>query len=147
MPSTSDNCPICAKHRGEGSLTGELVTRRDGFWVYHAPVGDDGLAPLGYLIIESDRHVPYLADLSHEEAAGLGRLRTRLASALRGTLEFEFVFAAVIGTGIDHFHEHLLPRPAREPRDVEWHRSDELLERADVDKVAAFARRVSAAIS
>jgi len=52
------DCQICAKHRGEGPLGGELVTRIDGFWIYHAPAGKDGLASLGHLLIESDRHAP-----------------------------------------------------------------------------------------
>lgn len=137
--AVAGDCPICAKHRGEGPLAGELVGRREGLWVYHAPPGDDGLAPLGYLLIETDRHVPYLADLSAGEAASVARLRTRLARALRDALDVEFVFAAVIGTGVAHFHEHLLPRRSREPRDVEWQRSADLLERADPEAVRRLA--------
>ena len=66
------DCQICAKHRGEGPLGGELVTRIDGFWIYHAPAGKDGLASLGHLLIESDRHAPYLDNLNKTEAGGPG---------------------------------------------------------------------------
>jgi len=139
LATVETDCAICAKHRGQGPLQGELVARLDAFWVYHAPPGDDGLAPLGHLLLETDRHVPYLADLSESEATALGRLRTWLAAALREALRAEFVFAAVIGIGVAHFHEHLLPRPRRQPLEVEWHRSDELLERAGTAAVRTFA--------
>jgi diadenosine tetraphosphate (Ap4A) HIT family hydrolase len=90
---------------------------------------------LGHLLIESDGHVPYLADLGVDESGELGRLRTRLADALPSALGAEFVFACVIGTGVAHFHEHLLARPTREPADVAWYDSDELLELGDAEAV------------
>jgi len=80
------------------------------------------------LIVESDRHVPYLADLSSEEAGELGHLRTRLANSLRAALAAEFVMTAVIGMGVAHFHEHIYARPTRGPDDVGWYDSDTLLE-------------------
>jgi ATP adenylyltransferase len=142
-----DDCPICAKHRGEGPLRGELVGRWAGFWVYHAPPGDDGRAPLGYLFIETDRHAPSLADLTDEEAPALGRLRTQLAAALRDALDAEHVFAAVIGRGVPHFHEHLVTRHRGTPDDVPWHRSDDAAPRADQEEVATLARRLAAALN
>jgi ATP adenylyltransferase len=141
------DCQICAKHVGEGPLKGELVGRWDGFWVYHAPPGDDGHAPLGYLFIETDRHAPYLADLTDDEAAALGRLRARLASALREALEAEFVFSAVIGTGVPHFHEHLLARHRGTPADVPWHASDEAAPRATESEVARLAVNLAARVN
>ena len=142
-----DDCPICAKHRGEGPLRGELIGRWDGFWVYHAPPNESGLASLGHLFIETDRHVPYLADLSPDEAAALGRLRTRLAAALRAATDAEFVLAAVVGLGVAHFHEHLFARFPRTPNDVPWHQSDEAAPRADQATIAVLARRLATAIS
>jgi ATP adenylyltransferase len=137
-----DDCPICAKHRGEGPLGGELVGRWDRFWVYHAPPDEHGLASLGYLFIETDRHVPYLADLSPDEAAALGRLRTRLAYALRKATDAEFVLAAVIGLGVAHFHEHLLARFRGTPADVPWHASDDAAPRADQAAIIELAHRL-----
>jgi ATP adenylyltransferase len=142
-PAPSPDCVICAKHRGEGPLKGQLVGRRDGFWVYHGQPGDDGRAALGHLVIETDRHAPYLADLTDTEAAALGRLRSHLALALRDELGVPFVFAAVIGTGIAHFHEHLLPRHPGVPPEVPWHRSDEAGPQVDANAVAQLARRLA----
>ena len=137
-----DDCPICAKHRGEGPLKGELVGRWDGFWVYHAPPGDDGTAALGYLFIETDRHAPHLEDLTDDEAADLGRLRSRLARALTRELDAENVFSAVIGRGVPHFHEHLFVRHRGTPTDVAWHESDEHAPRAGEARVAELARGI-----
>ncbi len=140
----SEDCLICARHRGEGPLGGELVGRLNGFWVWHAPPGDDGAASLGHLIIESDRHAPYLDDLTVQEARDLGVLRVRATRALRTELEPEFVFAAVIGKGVAHFHEHLICRfPGTDPN-VPWHASDDAAPRADAATVAALARRLRA---
>lgn len=139
-----DDCPICAKHRGEGPLKGELVGRWAGFWVYHAPPADDGTAALGYVFIESDRHAPHLEDLTEEEASGLGLLRTHLARALTRTLDTENVFSAVIGRGVPHFHEHLFVRHRGTPADVPWDESDEHAPRAESESVASLARRLAA---
>ena len=115
-PLTRETCEICRKHRGDGPLDGQLVARLEGFWVYHAPPGEDGLAPLGYLYVESDRHAPYLADLTAEEAAAVGRLRSQLAAALREALDPEFVFAAVIGAEAWPTSTSTCLRATREPR-------------------------------
>lgn len=141
------DCLICATHRGEGPPSGELVARIDGFWVFHVSPGDGGTAALGHLIVASDRHAPYLADLTNDEAAALGRLRTRLAQALRTEVGPEFVFAAVIGTGVAHFHEHLICRHPGTPAETPWHQSDEAGPQADRETVADLARRIGERLS
>ena len=137
-----EDCPICAKHRGEGPLKGELVGRWDGFWVYHAPPREDGTAALGYLFIETDRHAPHLEDLTGEEASALGRLRSHLALALNDALGAENVFSAVIGRGVAHFHEHLFVRHTGTPADVPWDESDDHAPRADAAAVERLAREL-----
>jgi ATP adenylyltransferase len=137
-----DGCPICAKHRGEGPLSGQLVGRWTGFWIYHAPHREDGTAPLGYLFIESDRHAPHLEDLGADEAAALGVLRSRLAAALAEALDPLNVFAAVIGRGVPHFHEHVFVRHRGTPDDVPWDESDGAAPRADAAEVERLATRL-----
>ena len=140
-------CDICLKHEGKGPLTGELVGRTPDFWVYHAMADEQGMAHLGWLFIESDRHAPYLADLTEDEAAALGVLRTRLASALRDEVDAELVLTFVIGLGIAHFHEHLVPRHAGTPHDLPWYDSAEALPKADAGRVADLAARLRARVS
>jgi ATP adenylyltransferase len=137
-------CDICLKHRGRGRLSGELIGRGDGFWVYHAMPDAEGKARLGWLFIESDRHVPYMADLDAHEAASLGELRTSLANALRQEVDAQLVLTFVIGMGIAHFHEHLVPRAATTPQDVAWYDTAESLPKADQQQVANLASRLRA---
>jgi diadenosine tetraphosphate (Ap4A) HIT family hydrolase len=119
------------------------VAQVDGFWIYHAPPGEDGNASLGYLFIESNRHAIYLDDLTDAEAQALGRLRTRLAAALRAELDPEHVFTAVMGRSEPHFHEHVFCRFRDTPQDVSWHHSDDYAPRANADEVADLARRLA----
>lgn len=145
MNEMSD-CAICQKHQGTGPLKGSLVGRTHQFWIWHAPPESDGRTRLGHLIVESDRHVPYLADLTADEAADLGRLRTRVSSALRTALNAEFVMAAVIGMGVAHFHEHIYARPARQPDEVGWYDSDQLLELVDDDALKRLSYQLVSAL-
>jgi ATP adenylyltransferase len=144
---SDDTCQICQKHRGTGPLKGMLVAVLDGFWVYHAPADDSGRAVLGYLFIESDRHAPYLADLTDEEAAALGRIRSRLAAELRDAIETELVLAAVIGRGVAHFHEHLFVRHKGTAAEVPWYASDEVAPRADEGQIAELVDRLRIALT
>jgi ATP adenylyltransferase len=139
----ASDCAICAKHRGEGPIKSQLIGRYDEFWVYHGQPGADGRAAFGHLVIESDRHAPYLADLTDAEAASLGRLRSRVARALQDELEVPFVFTAVIGRRIEHFHEHLLPRHPSVAPEVPWHQSDEAGPQAEAEAVAELANRLA----
>ena len=142
----SDDCVICQKHQGHGPLTGQFVGRSDGFRVYHAMTNEAGTAPLGWLFIESERHAPYLADLTEQEAAALGRLRSRLAAVMREVLGAEFVLTFVLGLGIAHFHEHVVPRMPGTPDDVAWHASTDALPSAGPAEVADLARRLTSAL-
>jgi ATP adenylyltransferase len=140
----SDECVICQKHRGEGPLTGQLIARIGGFEIWSARTDDEGHAPLGYLFIESEQHVPYVTDLSDDDAAALGLLRTRLAAALRDVLGAEFVVTAVIGLNVAHFHEHLLPRMPGTPPSVAWHESDSALPWVAPEEIADLGARLRA---
>jgi hypothetical protein len=61
---SGEHCPICAKHRGEGSLVdGPLVWEDEQVLVFHRPPDATGCAFLGHLFVETRRHVPYLDEL------------------------------------------------------------------------------------
>src|SRR6187397_2251152 len=142
----SDECVICQRHRGEGPLTGQLIARIRGFEIWSARTDDEGRAPLGYLFIESEQHVPYVTDLPDDDAAALGLLRTRLTRALRDVLGAEFVITAVIGTGVPRFHEHLLPRMPGTPDSIAWHASDSALRWVEAQEIADLGARLRAAL-
>jgi len=119
-----DDCPICAKHRGEGPLVGPEVWR-DELVVVSQPAQAAGPPLLGHLFVETRRHAPYLDDLTDAEASAVGRAARTAAAALRAELDVEHVFSAVIGRGVPHFHQHVFPRHRGTPEDVPWHAGDE----------------------
>ena len=139
-------CVICAKHRGEGPLRGELVASVDGIRIYHR-VDDDGSAPLGYLFIETERHAPYVSDLTPDEARAVGWIRTEVARALREAVSAEYVFAMVIGTGADHFHEHVFARHPGAEADLPWHDSHQQAPRGTPEAVARLCRLLERSVT
>ncbi|MEU4621007.1 HIT family protein [Actinoplanes sp. NPDC023801] len=120
-----EECLICAKHRGEGSLGGIRVWEDEHSLVFHRPVDASGTTMPGYLFVESRRHVPYLADLTDVEAAAIGRVVRRAAEALRAEVDAEFVFSAVAGMSHAHFHQHLFVRHRGTPAEYGWMAGDQ----------------------
>lgn len=119
------DCRICAKHRGEGPLAGPQVWADEHLLVTHRPVGGDGTTVLGYLYVDSRRHVPYLDDLGDAETVAIARTVKRAARGLRTELGADFVFSAIIGMGIPHFHQHLFVRHAGTPARYDWMAGDQ----------------------
>ena len=136
----SEEGAICAKHRGEGPLVGELVAEDEHFLASHAPASAEEPAYLGYLFVETRRHVGELGDLTDEEGAALGRLVTRLSSALQGAGGADHVYAAVIGNEAAHFHLHLVGRHPGTPPEYWWTRVDDWPDapRGDAEEVARY---------
>lgn len=114
------DCPICAKHRSEGPLVGPMVWEDEHCLVFHRPLDEDGTAVPGYLFLETRRHLPYLADLNDAEAGAIGRVAARAARGLRTELNADFVFSAVVGTGVAHFHQHVFARHPGTPAEYRW---------------------------
>jgi ATP adenylyltransferase len=119
------DCRICAKHQGEGPLVGPVAWADEYLIISHRPAGEDGTTVLGYLYVDSRRHVPYLADLTDAEAEAIGRAVRRAAAGLRAELGADFVFSAIIGSAIAHFHQHLFVRHAGTPARYEWMAGDQ----------------------
>jgi ATP adenylyltransferase len=140
------DCPICAKHRGEGPLTGPRVWTGEHVTVYHRPPGEDGTAVLGHLFVETIRHVPYLDSLTDAEAAAVGIAVSRLARGMRAELPAEHVFTAVIGTGVPHYHQHVIARHPGTPDTYAWHASHDWPDapRGTEPEIADVCRRLTA---
>jgi histidine triad (HIT) family protein len=133
----SHGCAICAKHRD----TGAAVFADEHVVVSHLAGEQD--VYLGYLFVETRRHVAELGDLEPGEAAAVGRAAQRASAALQRA-GAEHVYAAVIGHGIAHFHLHLIARWPDTPREFWWVRVDEWpgAPRGDAAAVAAFVERL-----
>ncbi len=109
------DCLLCAKQRGKGPLVCPVIFVDDLVLVTHRATGS-----LGYVFIETTRHVPYVHQLTDAEATAVGRVRTRVAAALAAELPVEYVFAMVSGRGVAHFHEHVFVRHLGTPPDLPW---------------------------
>ncbi|NEW30596.1 HIT family protein [Nocardia cyriacigeorgica] len=138
-------CLICAKHRGAGRLVGPILYTDDLVVVSHRPLTEGAPVP-GYLFVESRRHAPTVADLTDSEAAAIGWAVRRCAHALRHELEPEFVFSAIAGRSVDHFHQHVFARPTGTPATIHWFDVDSWSDgpRIDAAGLTRLAARLSA---
>jgi ATP adenylyltransferase len=145
MTSAAGDCPICAKHRGEGSLIGgPLIWQDDNVVVYHKPPGPTGRVFLGHLFVESRRHAPHLDQLTDAEATTVGWAAARAARALTRTLGPEAVFSAIVGRGVPHFHQHVFARYPGTPGELNWMASNEWTDapHGDAAELAELADRL-----
>lgn len=113
-------CAICAKHRGEGPLVGPLIWQDDLLVVTHRPVGEELTGGPGHVFVETRRHVASLADLAAGEVDAVARAVWLVARGLRAALNPEYVFSAVVGRQVAHFHQHVFVRHRGTPDDVGW---------------------------
>jgi diadenosine tetraphosphate (Ap4A) HIT family hydrolase len=131
---------------GEGAVPGGFVYEDELVAAFHATsvAQPDEPAYFGHLLVVTRRHVPSLSDLTDDEAASVGVAATRLARRLAVRGEADWVFSAVIGTRVPHFHYHLLPRYPETPRDLPWHQVDdwEGARRGGFEEIAAFVEQL-----
>jgi ATP adenylyltransferase len=141
----TEECLICAKHRGEGPLVGHRVWADEHVIVSHRPVGNDGTTVLGYLFVESRRHAPSLDALTEVEAVAIARAAWRAARGLRAELGPEFVFSAIVGRSVAHFHQHLFARYQNTPEQYSWMDSAAWpgSKRGGLDEVADLSARLA----
>jgi hypothetical protein len=152
------NCGVCLIH---GALAnsgftqspiaaaagpGDLAIGRFGPWLLrHHPLP----APLvGWLILDSLRHVGGPADFNADECAGLGPMLQRSSALVRQLSGCQRVYAIAFGEGARHFHLHLIPRHGSDPATESWrvadlYRAVSAGERpeADADSVLQLVRR------
>lgn len=137
-------CPVCAGHRGEGDLVAPVVWRDGLVWVKHL-VNRAMPVVLGHLLVETDRHAPFVDSLTDEESAAVGRAVRDAARALRSELDIEAVHAMVINTRLEHFHEHVVVRHRGTPEEYSWHQVDEWSDapRGDASDVVNLCERLA----
>ncbi|CAG0936319.1 bis(5'-adenosyl)-triphosphatase [Thermoflexales bacterium] len=115
---TTLECLVCRKHRGEVTVPGGLIFANDLISIYHAQLwGEEKDHYLGHFFVESNRHVPQLADLTEPEAQAIGLWTSRVAKALLQTEGVEHVYSFYIGDGVPHVHVHVIGRYPGAPRE------------------------------
>jgi diadenosine tetraphosphate (Ap4A) HIT family hydrolase len=145
---TAPDCLICRQVAGE--VDGGLLIDAPLVTGFHASVIPQNPRPLlGHLFVSPRRHAAGFEDLEAREAAAVGVAVSRLARALRDTLDLERVYTASIGHAYAHMHVHLLPRYAGTPPDVPWVELDEWegAPHGGEDAIAELAGRLRAVLA
>jgi histidine triad (HIT) family protein len=143
--ASDGRCLACAKHGGEVGVAGGAIYQDDLVYVSHVMPRDGAtLAYLGYVIVETQRHAPRLADLSAAEAQAVGAWVVRIARALTQLVGAEHVYAFVLGHDVRHFHEHVLARYPGAPHEYWGTRVTDWPDapRGDASAVAALSDRL-----
>jgi diadenosine tetraphosphate (Ap4A) HIT family hydrolase len=99
-------------------VTGAYEIGRGSHWLLrHHP---DPAPLVGWLLLDSLRHVAGPVDFNDQEAASWG-LAVRYASGLlKEQTGCDRVYAIAFGEGAPHLHLHLIPRFADDPRTSAW---------------------------
>lgn len=120
------DCLICRKQRGESPPPGGTLYQDEFVHASHAHFAEGQATQyLGWLVVETRRHIPGLDELTDGESKALGLMIARLSRALKATSEAEHIYAFVLGHGVPHLHVHLLPRYPGTPREYWGVRVDE----------------------
>ena len=112
---------------------------RSGLWVLrHHP---DPSPLLGWLFLDTLRHVGGPLDFTPDEAAGWGLAVQRASQLVRQLTGCDRVYAIAFGEGARHLHLHLIPRFGDDPATAAWsiadhYRAVERGERPAVDPAA-----------
>ncbi|MBV9228510.1 MAG: HIT family protein [Chloroflexi bacterium] len=125
MSEETIDCFICRKHRGEIVIPGGVVYEDDLVYAGHAYLEGQDSIYLGYLMAETKRHTPGLAEITDAEAQALGLLVARLSRALKACVEAEHIYSFVLGHHVPHLHIHVVPRYPGAPREYWGTKVDE----------------------
>lgn len=141
-----EECPICAKHNG--SVVGDPIYQDDLVYARHAFDEDEEKTYLGYVRIETQRHVPSFAELTAAEAQAVGLLVTRLSRALKDGAGADHVYAYFYGDRIPHLHVLLFARYPGTPKEYWRDRMDEWegSPKGGANEVAAFSDRLRSSL-
>ena len=137
-------CDVCRELSGEVRIPGGLVWGSELVVAFHVPPLLEPAPMLGHLLITPRRHADTWADLSAEEAAGIGVAAAALGRALRSLTGAERLYSAVMGHHSPHFHLHLFPRYPGTPSEFSFLRVDEWegSPKGDERQISAFAERL-----
>jgi diadenosine tetraphosphate (Ap4A) HIT family hydrolase len=140
-------CLSC--RQGPGLPPRERIAGDDHWRVAH---GFNSALP-GWLVLIPRRHITAIADLTDEEAAGLGLWQVRLSRALRdvtGCVK-TYVIQFAEQDGFAHVHFHIVPRMPDLPAD---HRGPRIFgylqrppaEQVPVEEMDRLAEEIAAAV-
>lgn len=109
-------CSICTKQRTR--VIGGPIYEDNLFYAHHV-YNEKGPAFLGYVRLETKRHVPSYAELTSDEARAIGLLTTRLSQALKACVGADHVYVFFYGDHVPHLHLHIFARYPGTP-EIYW---------------------------
>ena len=110
-------CGVCLQHNDSVGKERFEISRNELWVLRHHP----NPAPrLGWLLLDTSRHVSGPVDFSDREASQWG-LAVQQASRLVQTMTgCDRVYAIAFGEGARHLHLHLIPRVGDDPETEAW---------------------------
>jgi diadenosine tetraphosphate (Ap4A) HIT family hydrolase len=81
--------------------------------------GNPHHATAGFVVLQPRRHVEHIADLTPDEAEGLGRMLQIVSRALMILLTPEKVYVCSLGSFVKHMRFYLIPKSADMPAGTE----------------------------
>ncbi len=132
-------CGVCLLHGFGASSASQYEIARTGLWVLRHHPNPSPL--LGWLFLDTLRHVGGPADFSPDEAAAWGPAVQQASQLVKQLTGCERVYAIAFGEGARHLHLHLIPRFGDDPATAAWavadhYRSVDLGERPAADPAA-----------
>jgi diadenosine tetraphosphate (Ap4A) HIT family hydrolase len=91
----------------------EVLIYEDEHWVVRHS-GETNI--LGYVILETRRHILDLSQANECELESYGPLLGRLMKAIRAVTNCQRVYSFTLAEMVPHYHVHLIPRTAAIPR-------------------------------
>jgi histidine triad (HIT) family protein len=139
-------CPICAKHLGP--VTGGPIYEDDLVYAHHVH-NDQGKTFLGYVRLETKRHVPSYAELTAAEAQAIGLLTRNLSRALKCSTGADHVYVFFYGDHVPHLHLHIFARYSGTPEEYWRERVDEWpgSPKGGADEIAALCDRLRSSLA
>ena len=137
---SSTPCPICRIHDDFAARGAYEICRGSHWLLRHHP---DPAPLVGWLLLDSLRHVAGPADFNDQEAASWG-LAVRYSSALlKEQTGCDRVYVIAFGEGAPHLHLHLSPRFAGDARTSAWSVADHYRAVASGERAAASSAQVA----
>lgn len=134
-------CPICSKQQGQ--VVGGVIYEDNLVYTHHVYNKEEPTF-LGYVRLETKRHVPSFAELTNAEAQEIGSLTSRLSRALKACTGADHVYVFFYGDHVPHLHLHIWARYPGTPEEYwrehvdEWSGSP----KGSRDEVGALSQRL-----
>lgn len=108
------SCVICTKHNITTRF--DYIFDNDLIYIGHSyiPKGKENTY-LGWIILETKRHIAGWEELNDEEASEVGKYTSIIAKFLMLILDVDKIYTFVLGHHVDHFHIHIVPRYINTP--------------------------------